>query len=132
MSIKWQNIHRKWCLPLSYFIYIISKMNTKNGDCCTVEQHKLQIAYSSMRYRPYLLTSQNYGKTTYLTPYRTSFRWYHARRANAPKQDLSGQRFKVFWMFCSALLSRLYEVPWNYKMLLNMKCMLFSMVPFIF
>ncbi len=38
------------------------------------------------------------------------YRWYHARRANVPKRDFSGEHFKVFWVFCSVLLSHLYEV----------------------
>ncbi len=59
----------------------------------------------------------------------TSYRWYHAGRAYASKWDFSEEQFKVFWLLCSVLISRLYEVKWNYKVLLYMKSMLFLMVP---
>ncbi len=64
----------------------------------------------------------------------TTHRWdgiMSARKENASKWDFSGKQFKVFQLLCS-VLSHLYEVTWNYKMLLNMQSMLFSMVPFIF
>ncbi len=48
------------------------------------------------------------------------------------KRRFFRRQFKVFWLLCSVLFSRLYKVTWNYKVLLNMKSILFSMVPFIF
>ncbi len=78
--------------------------------------------------RWYSLVCRTSWKLFSLRPYQ----WYHARNADTPKYDFSGELFKVFLLLCNVLLSCLYKVNWNCKMLLNVKSLLFSMLPFIF